>query len=159
VCQEKTIRDEVVMVPLEDLSATLDALCTKHIVLRRRYKCRIWKTKPMIYYRCHRGGNKKHAYRKGDDLKPIDQKDFRRDKTSKLCDCEFQIKVVEPKTREHATIYIHSKHSGYNPGSDADLFFLPVHPYVIACVIENLKYMHSPRIVEVASERRQDMFR
>ncbi|KAG0571689.1 hypothetical protein KC19_VG034400, partial [Ceratodon purpureus] len=40
VCQEKKLWDEVVKVPLENLSATLDALCTKYIVLRRRVKCR-----------------------------------------------------------------------------------------------------------------------
>ena len=41
VCQEKEIWDKVVTVPLEDLNASLDALCTKHIVLRKRYKCRV----------------------------------------------------------------------------------------------------------------------
>ena len=30
---------------------------------------------------------------------------------------------------------------------------------MIAWVMENLKYMHSPRIVEATSERAQDMFR
>ena len=128
---KKKIWDEVVTVPLEDLSATLDALCTKHIVLRRRLGCRVWKTKTVTYYRCHRGGNKKRPHRKGGDVKPIDQKESRRDRTSRLCDCEFQMKVVEPKISKcssglvHATIYIHSKHSGHNPGSDADLFFYP----------------------------------
>lgn len=38
------------------------------------------------------------------------------------------------------------------------IFFLPVHPYVIAWIMENLKYMHSPRIVESASEKAQDLF-
>ena len=97
-------------------------------------------------------------------MKPIDQRESRRNRNSRLCDCEFQIKVMEPKISRcssslvHATIYIHSKHSGHNPGSDADLFFLPIHPRVIAWVMENLKYMHSPRIVEAASERVQDLF-
>jgi hypothetical protein len=164
VCQEKKMWDEVVTVPLEDLNASFDELCTKHIVLRRRYKCRVWKTKTVTYYRCHRGGNKERPYRKMSDMKPIDQRKSRRDRTSRLCDCEFQIKVVEPKISRsssnlvHATIYIHSKHSGHNPGSDADLFFLPVHPHVIVWVMENLKYMHSPRNMEAASERAQDLF-
>jgi hypothetical protein len=123
VCHK--IRDEVIMVPLKDLSATLDALCTKHIVLRRRYKCRVWKMKTVTYYRRHRSGSKKRSHRKRSDVKPIDQKDSRRNRTSRLCDCEFQIKIVESKTREHVIIYIHDKHSGHNPRSDADLFFYP----------------------------------
>ena len=133
-------------------------------MLRRRYKCRVWKTKTVTYFRCHRGGNKERSHRKGSDVKPIDRRKSRRDRNSRLCDCEFQIKVVEPKISRcsssllHATLYIHSKHSGHNPGSDADFFFLPVHPLVIAWVMENLKYMHSPRIMEAASERAQDLF-
>ena len=43
--------------------------------------------------------------------------------------------------------------------ANADLFFLLMHPYMIAWVMENLKYMHSPRIIEAASEKAQDIFR
>jgi hypothetical protein len=145
---------------LEDLNASLDALCTKYIVLRRRYKCRVWKTKTVTHYRFHHGGNKERHHRKWGDVKVMHQKESRRDMTSRLCDCEFQIKVVEPKISRcssnlvHATIYVHSKHSGHNPKSDADLFFYRFTP----TSLENLKYMHSPRIVKAASKRTQDLF-
>lgn len=38
VCKKTKIWKKVVIILLENLSATLDSLCTKHIVLRRRYK-------------------------------------------------------------------------------------------------------------------------
>ena len=82
----------------------------------------------MTYYRCHRGGNKKRPHKKKSDVKLIGQKESRRDETFGLCDCELQIKVVKPKISRcssslvHATIYIHSKHNGHNPGSDVDFF-------------------------------------
>ena len=63
-----------------------------------------------------------------------------------------------PSSSVHVTIYIHSKHSDHNSRFNVDLFFLPVHPHVIARVMENLKYMHSPQIVEAISERAQDLF-
>lgn len=167
-CQEKKIWDELVCVPLEDLSSTLDAICTKHVVLKRRCKRRVWKKKTVTYYRCHRGGSKNRAHRKTVDEKMKNEKESRRDRTSRLCNCEFQIKVVEPtqskssstlsQDKLEATIYVHSQHSGHVPGSDADTFFLPVHPYVIAWVMENLKFMHSPRVVEAASVEAQETF-
>ena len=58
---------------------------------------------------------------KKSDVKSIDRRESIRDRTFGLCDCEFQIKVVKPKISRysnnllHATIYIHSKHSGHNP--------------------------------------------
>ena len=48
---------------------------------------------------------------KTDDVKLIDQKESKRDMTFRLCDCEFQIKVVKPKILKcssslvNATIY------------------------------------------------------
>lgn len=168
VCQEKKIWDEVVIVPLEDLSVTLDSICTKHIVLRRRFKRRIWQNKTVTYYHCHRGGSKSRAHRKTIDGKPKEEKNSRRDRTSRLCNCEFQIKVVEPNQSKSSsslsqgklegTIYVHSEHSGHTPGSDADSFFLPVHPLVIGWVMENLKLMLSPRALEAMSVDSQDAF-
>jgi hypothetical protein len=168
VCQEKKMWDEVVKVPLENLSATIDALCTKYIVLRRRLKCRVGKTKTVTYYRCHRGKNKNRPHRRTVDVKPMDDKGSRRNRTSRLCSCEFQMKVEEPNVSKcsntlphsklQATIYVHSKHSGHTPGSDSDLFFLPVHPYVIAWVMENLKFMLSPRAIEATSVDAQERF-
>ena len=59
---------------------------------------RVWKIKMVIYYYYHRGRNKERLHRKKSDVKPIDQRESRRDRTSRLCDCKFQIKVlVEPK--------------------------------------------------------------
>ena len=98
----------------------------------------MWNTKTVTHYRCHRVENKKRPHRKWSYVKPINQRDSRRDRTSRLYDCEFQIKVVEPKTSRysntlvHATIYIHSKYSGHNLEFDVGLCFQPVHLHVFA---------------------------
>ncbi|KAG0572651.1 hypothetical protein KC19_VG113700 [Ceratodon purpureus] len=165
VCQEKKLWDEVVKVPLENLSATLDALCTKYIVLRWRVKCHVWKTKTSTLYRCHHGHNKNRPHRRTVDVKPMDDKGSRRNRTSRLCGFKFQMKVEEPNvsnssnTLPHgklqATIYVHSKHSGHTPGFDSNLFFLPVHSYVIAWIMENLKFMLSPRAFEATFKTNQ----
>lgn len=89
VCQENKMWYEVVKVPLEDLSATIDALCTKYIVLRRHWRCRVGKTKTVTYSRCHRGHNKNRPYSRTVDVKPMDDKGSRRNKISRLCSCEF----------------------------------------------------------------------
>jgi hypothetical protein len=89
-------------------------------------------------------------------VQPFDGKGFRRERRSRLCDCAFQVKTVEPKVRKKAsealnnkgqvTIFVYCKHIGHEPGSDADSFFLPVHPKVISWATENLKlYLGPPR--------------
>jgi hypothetical protein len=66
---------------------------------------------------------------------------------------------VEPKVHDkgsgalkndgQVTIFVHSKHTRHQPGSDADSFFLPVHPEVISCA----------RSVARASERDEQLIR
>ena len=67
-------------------------------------------------------------------------------------------KLVLTKVKLQATIYVHTKYSGHNQGSDHHSFFLPVHHFVVSWTIENLKYMHSARAVATASERAQKLF-
>lgn len=168
-CQGSKWWDQILTIPHEDLVATLDALCLQHIVLRRRSKCIMFKRHTVTFYRCHRGGNKNRAHRKKVDAQPLQDRNSRRERKSRLCNCCFQIKIVEPravqeskeelKDKAHVTIYVHTKHSGHQPSSDADSFFLPVHPYVISWAMENLKYMYSTAAVAAASERDQELFR
>ena len=85
----------------------------------------------------------------------------RRERKSFKCNCEFLLKTivssmnikscVEVAKQAIAEIHMCSKHSGYNPGSDGDKYFLPVHPLVLSFATENLKWMVSPSIVAVAS--------
>lgn len=80
----------------------------------------------VTYYCCRQGGNKERPHRIGGNVKLIYRRESKKDRTSRLCDCEFQIKIVESKCSSslvHATIYIQSKHSGHNPESNADFFF------------------------------------
>lgn len=53
---------------------------------------------------------------------------------------------------------MHTEHSGHTPRSDGDSFSLPVHPYIISLAIQNLKYMHLARALEVASVRAREIF-
>lgn len=79
------------------------------------------------------------------------------------------MKVVEPrsvqgsdkivKDKAEAKIYVHTGHTGHQPGSDVDSFFLPVHPYVKSWAKENLKFMYSTAAVASISERDQELFR
>ena len=57
-----------------------------------------------------------------------------------------------------AEIHVHSKHSGHNPGSEGDKYFLPVHPLVLSFATENLKMMVSPSTVAVASLKEAKKF-
>ena len=66
---------------------------------------------------------------------------------------------VDFTSKLQATIYVHTTHTGHQPCSDADSFFLPVHPYVLSWATENLKYMYSTAAVALASERDQELFR
>lgn len=168
VWQENKMCDEVVKVSLEDLSATIDVLCTKYIILGSRLRYRVGKTKTITYYRCHREHNKNRPHSRTVDVKPMDDKGSRWNRIPRLCSCEFQMKAEEPNvsrcsnTLHHsklqATIYLHNKHSGHIPGFDSDLFFLLVHPYVIAWVMENLKFMLSSRAIEATSVEAQKRF-
>ena len=51
------------------------------------------------------------------------------------------------------TISVHTQHTGHVPGSEADIFFLPVHPLVMAMAKKNLKMMISTSTVALASNR------
>ena len=74
---------------------------------------------------------------------------------------------MEPKVREKAskalnnkgqvTIFVHSKHTGHELGSDANSFFLLVHLEVISWATENLKYMFCARSIARASEHDEQL--
>ena len=78
---------------------------------------------------------------------------------SRLCNCSFQIRTMEPRNKEKqiegscagiATISLHIKHSGHEPGKDTDKLFLLVHPIVVSLAMENLKQMVSTSMVALA---------
>ena len=84
------------------------------------------------------------------------------------CDCEFILKTimssmntkscVEVANQAIAEIHVHSKHSGHNPGSDGDKYFLPVHPLVFSFATKNLKNIVTPSTVVVASIKEAKKF-
>ncbi len=54
-----------------------------------------------------------------------------------------------------ATISLHTKHSGHQPGTDTDKLLLPVHPIVVSLAMENLKRMVSTSTVALASKNEE----
>ena len=169
LCQGLKWWNEIVTIPQEDLNATLDALCVKHIVRIKISRRVNYKQHSVRYYCCHRGGNKDRAHRKKNDGHTLVDKNSRRDRMSRLCNCTFEMKVVEHrivdeskeglKGKREATIHVHTGHTGHQPGSDIDSFFLPVHPYVLTWAEKNLKFMYSTGAVASVSERDQELFR
>ena len=58
---------------------------------------------------------------------------------------------VEVAKQAMPEIYVHSKHSNHNLGSESDKYFLRVQPFVFSFATENLKMMVFPSTVFVAS--------
>ena len=65
---------------------------------------------------------------------------------------------VEVTKQAMAEIHVHSKHSGHNPGSEGDRYFLPVHLLILSFTTDNLKMMVSYLIVAVASLKEAKKF-
>jgi hypothetical protein len=124
------------------LHVILVAICIRYIVLQRRLKTQEYKSHVITCYHCHRGGNKDRPHKKIGSEKPSNEKVSRRRKISRLYDCAFQLKIVESKIHEkgsgalknkgEVTIFVHSKHNGHQPRSDADNLFLHVHLEVVS---------------------------
>jgi hypothetical protein len=53
----------------------------------------------------------------------------------------------------HVTIFVHTQHTRHVLSSETDIFFLLVHPMVMAMAKENLKRMISTSTVAFASNR------
>jgi hypothetical protein len=166
ICKQAKLWDEVHKVPHQFLNATLDEICMKYVVLRRVF-CSPYRIKSHVvtYYCCHRGGKKHCRHRKQSYVKPLESKDTRQDRKSKLYNCSFQVKTIEPIVDDNieeggnvreAIIFVHTKHTGHEPSSDKDKLFLPVHPVVLTMAKENLKKMISTSTVALASIRNEE---
>ena len=59
------------------------------------------------------------------------------------------------KSCMEAQIFIHSKHSGHNLGTEVDKMFLPVHLMVISFATENLKHMISTSTIALVFVREE----
>jgi hypothetical protein len=161
-CEHSKLWNEVHTVSLDALDVTLDAVCAKHMVLRRLRQTRRYENHIVKYYRCHRGGNKTRPHTKNSATRVVEDKNSRLDRKSRLCNCSFQLKTIEPiidingggiSSGKKATIAIHSEHIGHILGSNEDLLFLPVHPLVCCMAQENLKRMISTSTIALASKR------
>lgn len=134
------------------------------MVLCRLHQTRRYENHIVKYYPCHRGGNKTHPHTKNSAPRVVEDKNSRLDKKSRLCNCSFQLKTVEPildinggriSSGKKATIVVHSKHRGHIPSSNGDLLFLSVHPLVRRMAQENLKRKISTSTIALASKREE----
>ena len=64
-------------------------------------------------------------------------------------------KQIEGSTTGIATISLHTKHSGHQPGTDIDKLFLPLHQTVVSLAIENLNWMVFTSTVALASKNEE----
>ena len=116
----------------------------------------------VTYSYSHRGG-KRRIWTEKEEVNSTQRK-----KKSYKCDCEFIFKTIiySMNTKSYvkvakqamAKIHVHSKHSGYNPGSEVDKYFLPVHFLVLSFATKNLKMMVSHSTVAIASLKEAKKF-
>jgi hypothetical protein len=141
-CLNAQLWDEGHNVPIEELDVTLDKLCESHLVLRRWVRTYQGKSHVLKYYRCHRGGKKKKSIKPKMKVCTSNIIQERRERRSRLCNCSFQIRTMEPLNKGKqiedssmgmATILLHTKHSGHKLGTDIDKLFLPGAPN--SCVL------------------------
>ena len=151
-------------VPIEELDVTLDKLCESHLVLRPWVRTYQSKTHVVKYYRCHRGGKIRTSTKPKVKRCTSSITQERRERMSRLCNCTFQIRTIEPLNKKKqikgsstgmAIISLHTKHSGHQPGTDTDKLFLPVRPIVMSLAMENLKRMVSTSTVALASKNEE----
>ena len=162
MCEDSTFWNESIEVSYDDFVVTFDEVCIKHRVLRKLRKTNKTKNHIVEYYHCHRSGNKTRPHRSGLFTRLVEDRNSQLDRKSRLCNCSFRLKTIEPilgekdgesSNRKEVSIFIHSMHTGHVPGSDADLLFLPVHPYVVDMAKENLKRVISTSTIACASKR------
>lgn len=75
---------------------------------------------------CHRGGN---VYRRGSNK--------RRLRKSKRCGCPFKVVLQYACDSNKVNILLYDIHEGHVPGTRADLYYLPIHPRVISCCMDD----------------------
>ena len=76
---------------------------------------------------CHRGGN---VFRKGANKQRL--------RKSKKCGCPFKVVLQHAQDINKVNIDLYAAHEGHVLGSIEDLYYLPIHPSVIACCMDDL---------------------
>lgn len=132
-----------VEVPVKALPQKLEALAIEHkVVLRVLHSKRIAPCpflSEVVSYVCHRGQFKRLREKKERSVL-----EKRRCRASFRCGCNFRIKTFVPitnyvsetggydyDTEGTATVLLNPVHFGHEPGSEADLLHLPVHPSAV----------------------------
>ena len=152
-------------VPMQELDSVIQKIILDYKMNLVKFKT--WKVNARPFkaivtlYRCHRGA----VYRRGQRKSNLQSVTIHEQFVSKHCWCEFVLKMVEPYTEENdaslsldveeikgsqARLYLRN-HTTNEPGSDADYFFLPIHPQAIYYCEENLTILKDVRAVFLAS--------
>ena len=94
---------------------------------------------------CHRGGN---VSRRGANK--------RRLRKSKRCGCPFKVVLQYAHDSNKVNLLLYDTHEGHVPGTRADLYYLPIHPRVIACCMDDLFDVGTCRHVAKMSKSKEN---
>ena len=97
----------------------------------------------IIDYACHRGRS------------PCRVGTKKRLRKSKRCGCPFQVRVQYANCKNIASISLYPIHEGHTPGTREDLYYLPVHPDVLQCCMEDLFDVGTSRHVAKMSRSKE----
>ena len=74
--------------------------------------------------------------------------------------CKFSVKVIcSNDTEQDIEIFVNTNHTGHEPGSKADIFFLPLHQSAIDNCAKMLSNLNNIQLVVSHSERCENILR
>lgn len=158
-CLNAQVWDEMHNVPIKELDVTLDKFCKTTLCYGKGFV--LIKEKLMFLNTTDVTKKRKRRAPKKAKVKKytINMTQKRRERKSMLCNCSFQIRIIEPLFEGTqierlisgmAIILVHTKPSGHQPGTDTDKLFLVVCHIVVSLAMENLKQMVSTSTVALA---------
>jgi hypothetical protein len=155
-------------VPMQELDSAIQKIILDYKVNLVKFKTWRINARPfkaiVTLYRCHRGA----VYRQGQRKSNSQSVTIREQFVSKHRGCEFVLKVVEPYAEEkdanlsldvdeikglQAKLYLRNQ-TAHESGSDADYFFLLIHPQAIYYYEESLTTLEDVQTALLASRRR-----
>ena len=136
VIEEYVVKDSMINDLLNQIQIKYNTLLKKSVN----------KMKHLIRYRCHRAST---LIRKG--------KNIRGHQSLKQCGCIFHVDVKQRDIANQTNIIVYGQHTGHDPKSREDMFYLPVHENVLKTCMEDLWDVGCARDVAKMSFRKQDI--
>ena len=137
---------------MNNLKATY-SVCLKPI---HKYSRVLPNASTVFIYVCHRG-TRFSGIKPEYDLHTDKQKQC---SIAKHVGCKFAVKVICPNdTEQDIEIFVNTNHTGHEPGSKGDVFFLPLHQSAIDNCAEMLSNMNEIQLAVSHSERCENILR